>query len=64
MTHAKAKTHSSAALLLATPDRQVNVAPRPADLTSAGVDRVFPVNSGPEASDTAMNIALAQPLWF
>lgn len=64
MTHAMAKTHSNASLLLVTPDRQLNAAPRLADLAPAGVDRVFLVNSGSEASCTAMKIALAQPLWF
>ena len=64
MTHAMAKTLSNAALLLATPDRQVNAAPRLADLASAGMDRVFMVDSGSEASCTAMKIALAQPLCF
>jgi adenosylmethionine-8-amino-7-oxononanoate aminotransferase len=35
---------------------------RIADLASAGLDRMFLVNSGPEAYDTVMKIALAHPL--
>lgn len=64
MTHAMAKTNSNASSLLVTPDWQLNAAPRLADLAPPGMDRVFMVYSGAEASGTAMKIALAQPLRF